>query len=282
MKVLKYLSFAVLLLCLASCGKGDENSVTLKVETELGPLADYIKVTDQEVVVKMSDEKEDGADCKVITSSLALEVIKSVASNHSFYFDVVVLDKDHVEIGTLPYFNIESISDYDNGDLSNVLLAGSLRAQMKDSEKVAKITPEDQEELNKIFKEGAYIVIKPNDPDAKYEEYKGKSSNAEVVESSDDTITEDEDIAVSSSSSSSQDWDAMLDSYEEYVDNYISLLKKAANGDRSAMAEYPALMKKAQEFSNEMKNAQGSMSASQLARYTKISTKMLKAAQEMR
>ena len=282
MKVLKYLSFAVLLLCLASCGKGDENSVTLKVETELGPLADYIKVTDQEVVVKMSDEKEDGADCKVITSSLALEVIKSVATNHSFYFDAVVLDKDHVEIGTLPYFNIESISDYDNGDLTNVLLAGSLRAQMKDSDKVAEITPEDQEEMNKIFKEGVYIVIKPNDPNAKFEEYKGKSSSAEVVESSDDTIAEDEDIAVSSSSSSSQDWDAMLDSYEEYVDNYISLLKKAANGDRSAMAEYPALMKKAQEFGNEMKNAQGSMSASQLARYTKISTKMLKAAQEMR
>lgn len=282
MKVLKYLSFAVLLLCLASCGKGDENSVTLKVETELGPLADYIKVTDQEVVVKMSDEKEDGADCKVITSSLALEVIKSVASNYSFHFDAVVLDKDHVEIGTLPSFDVESIYDSDNGDLSDVLLAGSLRAQMKDSDKVAKITPEDQEELNKIFKEGAYIVIKPIDPDAKYEEYKGKSSNAEVVESSDDTIAEDEDIAVSSSSSSSQDWDAMLDSYEEYVDNYISLLKKAANGDRSAMAEYPALMKKAQEFGNEMKNAQGSMSASQLARYTKISTKMLKAAQEMR
>ena len=280
MKVLKYLSFAVLLLCLASCGKGDENSVTLKVETELGPLADYIKVTDQEVVVKMSDEKEDGADCKVITSSLALEVIKSVASNHSFYFDVVVLDKDHVEIGTLPYFNIESISDYDNGDLTNVLLAGSLRAQMKDSDKVAEITPEDQEEMNKIFKEGVYIVIKPNDPNAKFEEYKGKSSSAEVVESSDDTIAEDDQA--DSSSASSQDWDAMLDSYEEYVDNYISLLKKAANGDRSAMAEYPALMKKAQEFGNEMKNAQGSMSASQLARYTKISTKMLKAAQEMR
>ena len=283
MKVLKYLSFAVLLLCLASCGsKGDENSVTLKVETELGPLADYIKVTDQEVVVKMSDEKEDGADCKVITSSLALEVIKSVASNYSFHFDAVVLDKDHVEIGTLPSFDVESIYDSDNGDLSDVLLAGSLRAQMKHSEEVAEITPEDQEKLNKIFKEGAYIVIKPSYPNAKYEEYKGKSSNAEVVESSDDTIAEDEDIAVSSSSSSSQDWDAMLDSYEEYVDNYISLLKKAANGDRSAMAEYPALMKKAQEFGNEMKNAQGSMSASQLARYTKISTKMLKAAQEMR
>ena len=155
MKVLKYLSFAVLLLCLASCGKGDENSVTLKVETELGPLADYIKVTDQEVVVKMSDEKEDSVDCKVITSSLALEVIKSVASNHSFHFDAVVLDKDHVKIATLPIFKIEAIYDSDNGDLRDVLIAGSLRAQMKNSKEVAEITPEDQEEMNKLLDQAA-------------------------------------------------------------------------------------------------------------------------------
>ena len=61
MKVLKFLSFAVLLVALASCGgngnENSENSVTLKVEAELGPLADYIKVSDQEVVVKMSDVK---------------------------------------------------------------------------------------------------------------------------------------------------------------------------------------------------------------------------------
>ena len=47
--------------------------------------------------------------------------------------------------------------------------------QMKNSDKVAEITPEDQEEMNKIFKEGVYIVIKPNDTNAKFEEYKGKS-----------------------------------------------------------------------------------------------------------
>ena len=74
----------------------------------------------------------------------------------------------------------------------------------------------------------------------------------------------------------------MLDSYEECVDSYISLLKKASNGDMTAMEEYPALMNKAQKLSDEMQNAQGSMSASQLARYSRISTKMLKAAQEMR
>ena len=68
MKVLKFLSLAFLLMCLASCS--EENSATLKVEAELGALADYIKLTDQEVVVSMSDEKDDGVDCKVLTSSL--------------------------------------------------------------------------------------------------------------------------------------------------------------------------------------------------------------------
>lgn len=278
MKVLKYLSFAVLLMCLASCS--EENSVTLKVEAELGGLADYIKLTDQVVVVNMSDEKnDDGVDCKVITSSLALEVTKSVASNYDMDFDVEVLDENHVNIGTLPGFKIEEGYDYDNGELSHFLNAGSVRAQMRASKKVVKLTPKDQEKWNKILKEGAYILIKPGYSGAKYAEYKAKSSNTEVLESSNGTITEDEDTA-DSSSASSQDWDAMLDSYEEYVDKCISIAKKMAEGDMTAMTEYPALMSKAQEFCDKMENAKGSMSASQLARYTKLTEKMLKAAQK--
>ena len=42
------------------------------------------------------------------------------------------------------------------------------------------------------------------------------------------------------------------------------------------------LMQKAQELSDKMNGAQGEMSASQWARYMKITTKMTKAAQEMR
>jgi deoxyadenosine/deoxycytidine kinase len=49
----------------------------------------------------------------------------------------------------------------------------------------------------------------------------------------------------------------------------------------SALSEYPALMEKAQEFSDKMKNAEGDMSASQWAKYNEITQKMLKAAQEM-
>lgn len=84
-----------------------------------------------------------------------------------------------------------------------------------------------------------------------------------------------------SSSSDSEDWDELLTSYEQYVDKYISYVKKAAKGDMTALAEYPSLMKKAQEFSDKLKSAQGDMSSSQLARYNKISMKMMKAAEEM-
>lgn len=91
----------------------------------------------------------------------------------------------------------------------------------------------------------------------------------------------DSDTEASSSSSGSEDWDELLASYEKYVDKYISYIKKAAKGDMTALAEYPSLMEKAQEFSDKLQRAQGEMSASQWARYNKITTKMMKAAQEM-
>lgn len=88
-------------------------------------------------------------------------------------------------------------------------------------------------------------------------------------------------ICLASCGSGSQDWDALLNSYEQYVDKSISYMKKAEKGDMSALDEYPALMEKAQEFSEKMENAQGDMSASQWRRYMKITKKMTKAAENM-
>jgi len=96
----------------------------------------------------------------------------------------------------------------------------------------------------------------------------------ENVNSGNDSDDDDE-----ISSSGSEDWDELLESYEEYVDKYISYLQKASNGDMDALSEYPALLEKAQEFSDKMKNAESYMSSSQWAKYNKITMKMLEAAQ---
>lgn len=109
----------------------------------------------------------------------------------------------------------------------------------------------------------------------------GDPSDIEVDDDSySDDYDSDSDVDTSSSSGS-KDWDALLDSYEKYVDKYVSYVKKAAKGDMTALAEYPSLMKKAQEFSDKLQNAEGDMSASQWTRYNNISMKMMKAAQEM-
>lgn len=84
-----------------------------------------------------------------------------------------------------------------------------------------------------------------------------------------------------SASSNGEDWDALLDSYEEYVDSYISLLKKASAGDLSAVSEYTSYMSKAQEVSQKMADATSKLSPAQLSRFNKINQKMLQAAQNM-
>lgn len=98
-------------------------------------------------------------------------------------------------------------------------------------------------------------------------------SGAETAKSHNDNLT--------TGTGGSEDWDALLTAYEEYVDKYISYVRKAANGDMTALVEYPSLMEKAQEFSNKLQKAQGSMSSSQLARYNNITMKMMKAAEEL-
>lgn len=78
----------------------------------------------------------------------------------------------------------------------------------------------------------------------------------------------------------SEDWDELLTSYEEYVDKYISFAKKAAQGDMRALAKYPSLMQKAEDLSEKLEDAEDDMSAAQLARFNKISMKLMKSAEE--
>lgn len=96
-----------------------------------------------------------------------------------------------------------------------------------------------------------------------------------------DLLQEESDDYSVEESEDNEDWDAALDSYEEYVDSYILLLKKANAGDVSALSEYPSLLQKAQEMGEKVSSVSNDLSASQLSRYNRINQKMLDAAQEM-
>ncbi|MDE5888017.1 MAG: hypothetical protein K2H46_10580 [Muribaculaceae bacterium] len=93
----------------------------------------------------------------------------------------------------------------------------------------------------------------------------------EVVEGSDDMPKEDEATAVSSSSNN---WDSVLDEYEQYCNKLASLSKKAIAGDMSVMTEYSSALEQAQRLGDKLENAQGEMTPAQVARLNKIAAKM--------
>lgn len=74
------------------------------------------------------------------------------------------------------------------------------------------------------------------------------------------------------------DWDSVLDDYEQYVDKYISLVKKASSGDMSALEEYAEFLEKAEALSSKLSNAKDNMTSAQVSRYMRISAKMTNAA----
>ena len=103
----------------------------------------------------------------------------------------------------------------------------------------------------------------------------------EEMEDDDDEEEEDEIPTQSIQSSNSRDWDKVLDDFESYVDHYISLLKKATNGDLSALTEYAVVLEKAEKLEKDLNAAQNEMTNAQMKRYVRITKKMTDAAFDM-
>ena len=108
-------------------------------------------------------------------------------------------------------------------------------------------------------------------------EKSGVSSNDDDDDDYDDDDDDDDDDDMASSKSSTN-WDAVLDEYESYVNQYIAFMKKAQKGDMSAMNDYAKMLEKAERLSDKLGGAEDEMTSTQLSRYMKITNKMANAA----
>ena len=105
--------------------------------------------------------------------------------------------------------------------------------------------------------------------------------NSSEIDNSDDNDETSDDDSSFDETSEDNNLDELLDKYEEYYDTYISLMKKAKNGDMSAVVEYGKYLKKSQELSKKIEQAKGDLTTSQLARFQKIQMKLMKAMKEL-
>lgn len=254
MKVLKMLLLTVMAIGLAACSKdATVNPTSVKIN---GPLSQYFEVVDRPY--KISD------------GSLSVEFKR-----------IAVGGPTEADWSSTPTFTVELL-DKDGNSIS--------------SESTDVVFSKEQ--LEAVFSLG---VDESSSITFKFDDYKGAvkfkvsskwgEESAEVVEevvgSDDSEISEvtasdvESESVETVGSSGNEDWDALLDSYDKYVTKYISFMKKAANGDMSAMTEYPALLEQAQEYGNKLQNAKGEMSAAQWSRYIKITQKMSSAAGSM-
>lgn len=87
-------------------------------------------------------------------------------------------------------------------------------------------------------------------------------------------VTPAEEEVSEPATAASNNWDKVLDEYEDYCNKVSSLSKKAMAGDMSAMTEYASLVENAESLSNKLENAEDEMTTAQVARLNKIAQKM--------
>lgn len=85
------------------------------------------------------------------------------------------------------------------------------------------------------------------------------------------------------SSSGSKQWDKILDEYESLVNKYISLAKKAAKGNPTAVLECASILAKTEKLSDRLDKAEedDDLSISQAKRFLKLTNKLTEAVFEI-
>lgn len=246
-----FLSIIIGIVLMSSCGGGKSDVAKVKPEKIqiTGDLSEYLQIIDGEY------EVTDNFGAHLSIKVKALKALKEdEMKDKNFELSASLLNENGMPIsgtGDLICY----VNNYDK--LINLLKSGS---------------GEEIVELTSML--GEYNAKEHAD---KVKKFSVSSSMKEIEEGYSSSSDETE----ASSSENNEDWDAVLTSYESYIDQYIKLMKKAKNGDTSAMTEYASMMEKATDLSEKMQNAGDELSTSQMKKFMKLQTKLASAAADM-
>ena len=245
---------------LVSCGGNDVESLKPENSTVKGDLKDYFEVVDKDYKIV-----EDG-----INHVVNVELKRT---SNALPFD--------------PQTGNFSYGTWNGNNDEEITLEFGCELLDKDGNIVQTIKPgesgwygtesEDVETLMKLNEgETGTLKIKIN-IENKPVKFRILSSMKESTNSDADNTDETETISSSDSNTSSNDWDAVLDEYEDYIDKYIEFYKKAKAGDMSAATEYASMLESAQSLAEKLSNAQSELTPTQASRFMKLQQKLTKA-----
>lgn len=250
---INFLSIALiaLTLFLNSCGGSmpKEKTISASDISISGNASEFFKVVDGDYILKVVDDK--------VVIAVKFELVKECPNSDTKMgnLTLIPLDKTGVAIPDLGLdFTPATMSDWDKAE---DLLKGEVGKNVMVSFEWSYFSDKDRQK--RIMNETENFEITRAD----FPEYTPINNSSNI------------------SSSNSKDWDEILESYEEYIDKYIALLKKTQNGDMDAMTEYAEMMEKATDLAEKLEDADDELSTTQASKFLKLQTKLANAAMEM-
>ncbi len=265
------ISFALAIfiaLMVISCGKSksSEQELTVKPKTTeiKGDLGDYFEVVDKDYKIPMDENS--------LNQLITVEIRRK---DKDFPFDVNKINpfgtngSEEYHVG----FGIEFLGDNGPIDVKNATEGGM----------GGPYSSEDVSSLFKLKKGESGFIRWTVDKIENLKNFQITSALQKENSSSSSVSPNSENESLNGSISSDSDIDKMLDDYENYVDQYIVYVKKASEGDMTALSEYPSLMEKANQLQSSLQEAQNNnnFSADQMKRMVSIQQKMTNAAIDM-
>lgn len=275
----------VSLLSFTSCNNAKDGKVELDVtnaEVE-GDNNDIVSIEDGNYTLVGTVKGDMGQELYIQVKVRLKNPVKKSAEEISFVtgnVNLEIIDKNDMSMIKLPLKENEEFKKFITEGKEDDTKEFKFSYVMNDKDQYAQIMKEAKSvklvDLSLYNYENTDMIA--DEGSASYDEDIDNSSD---IDNSDDNDETSDDDSSFDETSEDNNLDELLDKYEEYYDTYISLMKKAKNGDMSAVVEYGKYLKKSKELSKKIEQAKGDLTTSQLARFQKIQMKLMKAMKEL-
>ena len=275
----------VSLLSFTSCNNAKDGKVKLDVtnaEVE-GDNNDIVSIEDGNYTLVGTVKGDMGQELYIQVKVRLKNPVKKSAEEISFVtgnVNLEIIDENDMSMIKLPLKENEEFKKFITEGKEDDTKEFKFSYVMNDKDQYAQIMKEAKSvklvDLSLYNYENTDMIA--DEGSASYDEDIDNSSD---IDNSDDNDETSDDDSSFDETAEDNNLDELLDKYEEYYDTYISLMKKAKNGDMSAVVEYGKYLKKSQELSKKIEQAKGDLTTSQLARFQKIQMKLMKAMKEL-
>ena len=275
----------VSLLSFTSCNNAKDGKVELDVtnaEVE-GDNNDIVSIEDGNYTLVGTVKGDMGQELYIQVKVRLKNPVKKSAEEISFVtgnVNLEIIDENDMSMIKLPLKENEEFKKFITEGKEDDTKEFKFSYVMNDKDQYAQIMKEAKSvklvDLSLYNYENTDMIA--DEGSASYDEDIDNSSD---IDNSDDNDETSDDDSSFDETSEDNNLDELLDKYEEYYDTYISLMKKAKNGDMSAVVEYGKYLKKSQELSKKIEQAKGDLTTSQLARFQKTQMKLMKAMKEL-